>query len=396
MNKFLKYIFYFTLFILLYLLITKNIIEGYNIDDFKLLFKISKDRHNVGCQNFVCEQDPIYVNPYSKWNNKINSNDENYTLCNNFPSSNVLSSLGSGVRCNKELCCEDRSCHHIFFNKGFTCNNKMELRNNECPTGTEGIDCEPRCCGIPIRGQGELLFNSIKNFKNKIWENSVNSNDCDVTSDLSYLSPDENPNTITLLDLRNYIYFNTLDLHSIETNNDDLNIGTTYDYITYCDFNNLQTYLTTIYDEIINNASTDEEKINNLKTTVILDDDSRIKIKDNYINSDLTVSQNLNRLTNNSIDKDNIFSEIIYGITSKEQIKQKYSNFIQNYTDYDETTSDTNEELKKIIKINMVLLGNPSLFSSDNNRTPLDSLLSIESQEYKTVNISSNDLQIIL
>ena len=54
------------------------------------------------------------------------------------------------------------------------------------------------------------------------------------------------------------------------------------------------------------------------------------------------------------------------------------------------------EELIKSIKLTMLLLGNPSLYSSDNNRTPMDSLISLETGQYYRTNISSTDLQIIL
>ena len=172
-------------------------------------------------------------------------------------------------------------------------------------------------------------------------------------------------------------------------------INTTIDTITYCDFDNLQSYLTILYNEIIDNTPTTIEKINNFKTSPLLYDDTRIKIKDDFIDSDMNISQYINRLTDNS-EPESIFNEMIYGLVSKSEIQDKYTNFVRNYTNYEKEGGDTHEELIKNIKLNIVLLGNPSLFVSDNNRTPLDSLIGNDSQEYKNINISSSDLQLLL
>ena len=175
--------------------------------------------------------------------------------------------------------------------------------------------------------------------------------------------------------------------------------NTTLETITYCDFEKIQEYLTNLYDEIKSDASTDTEKVNNFKTTPLLNDNTRIKIKDNYINDEMNVSQYVNRLTDYSDDSEteNILSQSIYGMVSKEEIQDKYTNFLRTYTNYDDTgTYNTHDELIKSIKLTMLLLGNPSLYSSDNNRTPMDSLISLETGQYYTTNISSTDLQIIL
>ena len=110
----------------------------------------------------------------------------------------------------------------------------------------------------------------------------------------------------------------------------------------------------------------------------------------------MNVSQYVNRLTDNS-ETENILSQRIYGMVSKIEIQDKYTNFLRNYTNYvDEETNNTHEELIKSIKLTMLLLGNPSLNSFDNDRTPMDSLIGNDSQEYYNTTISNTDLQLIL
>lgn len=392
MNTILKYFLYFLFGYIIYLLLNYKKIEGFGIE-LNVLSNILKEQSNLGCSNFVCEKDPYYINPYSLWRTKTDIKDENFYLCNNSPEYSIASSLNAGNKCNKELCCEDRSCSHKFFNKGYHCINRLKLYNNECPIGIDSEDCSEYCCGIQLEGPGEILYDSVRRFKEQIYSNSSTPVCTGGDLNLESYNPDDNPNTVSLLDIRNYKYFNTLDLENMTISN---LTNTTLETITYCDFEKIQVYLTNLYNEIISGASTDTEKVNNFKNTPLLNDNTRIKIKDNYINDDMNVSQYVNRLTDNS-ETENILSQRIYGMVSKAEIQDKYTNFLRNYTNYDDTeTYNTHDELIKSIKLTMLLLGNPSLYSSDRGRTPMDSLLSLESGDYYRTNISSTDLQIIL
>ena len=398
MNTILKYFLYFLFGYIIYLLLNYKKIEGFGIE-LNVISNILKEQSNLGCSNFICEQDPYYINSYSLWRTKTGIKDENFYLCNNSPEYSIVSSLNAGNKCNKELCCEDRSCSHKFFNKGYHCINRLKLYNNECPIGIDSEDCSEYCCGIKLEGPEKQLYDSVRRFKEQIYTNSSTPVCTGGDLNLDLYNPDDNPNTVSFLDIRNYKYFNTLDLENMRTSNLPNLTNTTLETITYCDFEKIQEYLTNLYDEIKSDASTDTEKVNNFKTTPLLNDNTRIKIKDNYINDEMNVSQYVNRLTDYSDDSEteNILSQSIYGMVSKEEIQDKYTNFLRTYTNYDDTgTYNTHDELIKSIKLTMLLLGNPSLYSSDNNRTPMDSLISLETGQYYTTNISSTDLQIIL
>lgn len=397
MNTILKYFLYFLFGYIIYLLLNYKKIEGFGIE-LNVISNILKEQSNLGCSNFVCEQDPYYINPYSLWGTKTDVKDENFYLCNNSPEYSIVSSLNAGNKCNKELCCEDRSCSHKFFNKGLHCINRLKLYNNECPIGVDSEDCSVHCCGFQLEGPEKRLYDSVRRFKEQIYSNSSTPVCTGGDLNLESYNPVDNPNTVSLLDIRNYQYFNTLDLEHMTISNLPNLTNTTLETITYCDFENIQEYLTNLYDVIIDDASTDTEKVNKFKDTLLLVDDTRIKIKDNYIGGDMDISQYVNRLTDYSDNSENILSQNIYGMVSKAEIQDKYTNFLRNYTNYDDTdiTTDTHEELIKSIKLTMLLLGNPSLYSSDNNRTPMDSLISLETGQYYRTNISSTDLQIIL
>ena len=209
MNKILKYFLYFLLGFILYLLLNNKIIEGFE-NELSLLFNVLKDRTDIGCHNYKCQQDEYYINPYSIWRTKINVKDESFFLCNNSPEYSLASTLNTGNRCHKELCCQDISCNKKFFNKGLKCNNRIELYNNECPLGFENEDCVENCCGFKLEGPGQILYDSIRQFKEQIFQNSKNSEtECNKSMLKNYSL--DNPNIVSLLDLRNYQYFNTLD-----------------------------------------------------------------------------------------------------------------------------------------------------------------------------------------
>ena len=392
MNTILKYFLYFLFGYIIYLLLNYKKIEGFGIE-LNVISNILKEQSNLGCSNFVCDQDPYYINSYSLWRTKTDVKDENFYLCNNSPEYSIASTLNAGNKCNRELCCEDRSCSHKFFNKGYHCINRLKLYNNECPIGVDSEGCSIHCCGFQLEGAGKILYDAIRRFKGQIYSNTPDT--CPAYTDF-VLANYSNPDIISLLDIRNYQYFNTLDLENMRIPN---LTNTTLETITYCDFEKIQEYLTNLYDEIKSEASTDTEKVNNFKTTPLLNDNTRIKIKDNYINDEMNVSQYVNRLTDYSdnSETENILSQSIYGMVSKEEIQDKYTNFLRTYTNYDDTeTYNTHDELIKSIRLTMLLLGNPSLYSSDNNRTPMDTLMGLERGQYYRTNISSTDLQIIL
>ena len=390
MNTILKYFLYFLFGFIIYLLLNYKKVEGFE-NELSLLFSILRDRTDVGCQNYVCDQDPWYVNSHSIWYNKINVKDENFYLCNNSPEYSIVSTLNSGNKCNKELCCEDRSCNKKFFNKGYHCFNRLEQKDSECPIGVDSESCRESCCGFQLEGAGKILYDSVIIFKQQVLSNSTDSDSdsysCPNTPFV--LANHSNSDIISLLDIRNYQYFYTLDLENMEIEN----LNTTLEEITYCDFEKIQAYLTKIYNDIIIDSSSDTDKIDKFKTSEL----DSIKIKDDFIDSDMNVSQYVNRLTDNS-ETENILSQRIYGMVSKNEIQDKYTNFLRNYTNYDDDTetNNTHEELIKSIKLTMLLLGNPSLNSFDNDRTPMDSLIGNDSQEYYNRTISNTDLQLIL
>ena len=69
MNTILKYFLYFLFGYIIYLLLKYKKIEGFGIE-LNVLSNILKEQSNLGCSNFVCEQDPWYVNQHSIWRTK--------------------------------------------------------------------------------------------------------------------------------------------------------------------------------------------------------------------------------------------------------------------------------------------------------------------------------------
>ena len=89
MNRFLKYILFFLLGFIIYLLLNNKLIEGFE-NELTLLFSILKERTDIGCNNYYCENDHE-INPNSYWEKKIKYEDENSLLCNNSTEYSIVS-----------------------------------------------------------------------------------------------------------------------------------------------------------------------------------------------------------------------------------------------------------------------------------------------------------------
>ena len=63
----------------------------------------------------------------------------------------------------------------------------------------------------------------------------------------------------------------------------------------------------------------------------LLYDDSRIKIRDDYVDENMTVSEFIDQLTNTT-DSTSIFSEKIFGTVSKTEMKNKFTYFLKFYS----------------------------------------------------------------
>ena len=210
MNKFLKYIFFFLLGFIIYLLLNNKLTEGYE-NELILLSGILKERTDTGCYNYQCKNDRE-VNPNSYWEKKTNFEDENSLLCNNSSEYSIVSLLNNGNRCNNELCCDDNSCEKRFFSKGYSCLGRDKYPNISCSRNHENDeDCFYVCCGTLQSGPHLFIYDNIKAFRDKVNDNTIqefgesSSGRCGSMNEYNTIFTEINDGTITGIDLRNYI-----------------------------------------------------------------------------------------------------------------------------------------------------------------------------------------------
>ena len=416
MNKFLKYILFFLLGFIIYLLIINKLIEGYE-NELTLLFNILKDRTDIGCYNYPINcKDDHQVNPHSRWEKKIDFEDENSLLCNNSSEYSIVSLLNSGNRCNNELCCDDNSCEKRFFSEGNSCLGRDEYPNRLCSREHENVDdCFDTCCGTLQTGPSKSIYDNIKAFRDKVNANTIREfgqeriGRCGTSNEYLLVFSEIQEGTITGLDLRNFIYFNLLDLDHIRNTHQDLSrIGTTINLINYHDFECIHEYITTLYNEIIHQPGTqvaDEvdatEKIQNIKINLlnnnIFTTNTRLKIKEE-LSGDKTFSEYSNQLDPGS---HTIFSERLLGTFNNEHIKTGFTNFIKYHTNEDGYSNsvegiqhNTPEDLIKNLKLTVLMIANPII--NDQEKTQLDILLGSTNNQYIERIINATELKYIM
>jgi len=414
MNRFLKYILFFLLGFIIYLLLNNKLIEGFE-NELTLLFSILKERTDIGCNNYYCENDHE-INPNSYWEKKIKYEDENSLLCNNSTEYSIVSLLNSGNKCNNELCCDDNSCEKRFFSNGHSCLGRDKYRNRPCSRNHENDeDCFHVCCGTLQSGSHKFIFDNIKAFRDAVYQNTIQeigestgrsstSGRCGTSDEYDIIFSEINDGTITGLDLRNFIYFSLLDLDHIRDNVPNLSdISTTIDLINYHDFECIHEYITTLYNEIIslNGGQSNEEKIVNIKTSLLTSnifiDNSKLKIKEELL-GDKTVDEYIGQL-NDQNQSNTIFSErIVGGAFSKNQIQNGFLNFVKFYTNdssNDEIQHNTHEDLIKDLKLVLLIIANP-LVNNSEGKTPLDILVGSRSNSYRNKQLDDTDLKYIM
>ena len=148
---------------MVYNLLNNIFIEGFD-NELTLLFSILKDRTDIGCLN----HGHSCLNYGLNWSLKTYQKDENFFLCNNSSENSIVSTLNTGNKCNKELCCENLLCSSKFFSQGYTCGDKSIIPSATCPEQKYGIECTDYCCGEPLSGNIREMFNSIKTFRDTI------------------------------------------------------------------------------------------------------------------------------------------------------------------------------------------------------------------------------------
>jgi hypothetical protein len=251
------------------------------------------------------------------------------------------------------------------------------------------MDCEGYCCGAELKGAYVRVFDTIVNFRNKL------------SSDRTSRS------LISGEDIRNFQYYTFLDIDVMKTIS-----GCECSDEDYDNYDNIHRYIQGLYSNIINGATTTEDKLQNIKDAVngshtnpdannIFNTDDYIKIRQQMLDVDdgaNKVKGFYDQLTSTE-DESSVFSENLIeqgGMYDKAQLKSNYINFLSYYTDYnpDPSTSYDVDMLKKYLKLTIILLANPLINNSDNT-TLLDTTLGTTNERYKTLQITSNNFKVI-
>jgi len=241
----------------------------------------------LGCNNYICEEHNN--NNYDNWTIKIDSEDEMFHMCNNSPDYSYASTMNTGERCNKEVCCENDIC-----------GNKMDepcpegsyiIYNKKCYGNCTGDNGIQYCCSAPIKPTIHELYRNILLFAKKY-----------------------NPELTELRgkDIRNFIFNTLLDIEKMK-NQGVLTISDEKDInnLTEEDYEDINTDIDKIEDinihlielkgdfneDIINNNNlytrSHLDIINRFKNTLNIEPDSNITISN--------IKQSIKKL--NQIDK---------------------------------------------------------------------------------------------
>lgn len=205
--------------------------------------------NDYGCTNYSCESHNTTLN--SNWTIKENNESENFYTCNASSRNKLTSKFKSGVRCNKDLCCDNLVCGHQLLRNSngeilSSCPpGRMIMYNKRCPSKE---DCENvnYCCSPPIQSSVRDIYDNILTHSR-------------------YVRSDENITIIYGKDIRNFIYFSLMNLEETFTNLEEtftrlsitISDPTTSGHYTPSDYDNLKTAL---IDLDINNQS-DLDKI---------------------------------------------------------------------------------------------------------------------------------------
>tara|TARA_A100001015_G_scaffold312000_1_gene416313 strand:+ start:4117 stop:5346 length:1230 start_codon:yes stop_codon:yes gene_type:complete len=408
MDYYIKCFLYFLLGFILHLLLKGKIVEGFQ-NELSLLLNISKNREDIGCQNYDCSKHGYY---YKK---KINLTDENSILCNNSHPDSLVSLLNTGNRCNKELCCESIKCEDKFFKKGYNCGDRRPLYFNTCDITVNDDECQNVCCGTTVE-KAESIFDDIIIFRNSIRDNSGIEEDLPYYNEYSFSNDNLHMN---LIHLRNYMYYNILDIDFLKTQIDGIitnggrqtisgiqfnllgrNAITSTniepdDSIKFYDFETINMYLTDIYNHYISSDDlSSEEKLTNIKQRI---DPNILQLNIipgvNEPDNQPTISEYLSNLGDSDI-----FSGYMGILVSKNKRINNFKSFIENYTQYDETTqsNDDNSTLQDAFRKSMIILSQHSFISGDSNKTPLDTFGHLSSSDdYKTFHQRLDNFQIL-
>lgn len=402
MNRFLKYILFFLVIFIIYLLINNKLIEGYE-NELRLLFNISKDRTDIGCNNYQCVDD-YEVNPNTRWQKKFEYKDENSLLCNNSRETSPASLLNSGNKCNNELCCDDMSCEKRYFSEGYSCHGRDRYPRSVC-IDPDAENCFTSCCNQnDTPGASKTIYDNIKAFRDKVYQNTIQefgtetTGRCGDQNEYSIIYPEINDETITGLDVRNFIYFSLLDLDHMRNNNDELSsISTTINLINYNDFECIHEYISSLYTDIIGQSDDTQTTIKtSLSNNNIFTNNTRLKIKEELLGDD-TVSDYADQLTNSG---NTLYNQRLNDpLVTKLQIHDNFLNFVRFYTNDDTSEQiqhNTHEDLIKNFKLVTLMIANPFINGPD-HKTPLDILLQVTDQySYKTKQIDATQLKYIM
>jgi hypothetical protein len=378
MNSYLKFFLYFLVGFILYYLLRNKIVEGFSEVDLDLLFGIMKERTDIGCRSHAGQ----CLEYGSEWSLKTDVKDENYYLCNNSSKNSIVSTLNTGNRCNRDLCCENTTCSHKFFNKGYTCRDRQILPFAKCPFGKLGQECLGHCCGQQLSGKIKILFNSIVEFKKTIQDS------------------DDSEHTIFLKDLLYFIYNSLLNLQTmlpITSSDSTITIpemftnGSPNANHTYENYEKLNQYFESAYSGILRGKYVESAEFQTIMDSIIFKDiisdaltgpESDTDTVD-YINNFLTKIANI---------------QLGGGRITSEQISNKYGNFLTYYLDYgEEGQENTLENLELDLKKTLVLITKPSPNLKDGGitGTPI-SLFSFGSNNWHNKRITLSQFQLFL
>lgn len=376
MNIYLKFFLYFCIGFILYYLLKNKIVEGFNEVDIDLLLGIMKERTDIGCSSHAGQ-----CSEYgSEWNLKTDIKDENYYLCNNSSENSIVSTLNSGNRCNRDLCCENTTCNHKFFNKGYTCRDRQILPLATCPFGKIGDECLDHCCGPQLSGKIRILFSSIVQFKKTI------------------RGSDDSEHTIYLKDLLYFIYNSLLNLQTM--------LPIIYDYITipemftngspnenhtYENYEKLTQYFERAYSGTLNGKYREGDEFQTIMDSIIFKDIITNALTEPESDTDTVdyINNFLTKITTIQLGGGNLTTE---------QISNKYGNFLTYYLDYDEEAQEnTLENLELDLKKTLVLITKPSPNLKDGGirGTPI-SLFSFGSNNWHNKRITLSQFQLYL
>jgi len=196
----------------------------------------------TGCTNYRCEDYNLRV--HDNWRKNPNPESDIFYQCNNEDKDSIASLMSPGSHCSKEICCKNMICE----TGRADCDNRVgnfdSIKLNYKKCDESNCDQPTHCCTPQIEPEILNFWEILKTFKENQNQNNDNDNDNDCNDD-----------AISNIDIRNFIYFNLLDIESMNMKINDIN------NLDYTDMTVLNQII--LKDDIIIPISVDKLKVLN-------------------------------------------------------------------------------------------------------------------------------------